>query len=314
MRFFSSLFAFPTTRRSVSRPAVRQARLQVEALDGRVLPSATPVFAAILDLPSKVQADDAGMRTKGPEKTGPKAHHQGHESLVVQGKQHGHSKLHKKKHGSTSTILAARLSVVVSPPVTPATPPVATPDAPVPVQQARGTELAVVASPGLAEIPLKLGTGGAPTYTLKFEDPAAGAIAPPNPINVSSFQLGTTNTTTIGANTGGAGAGKAKFDDLEVTMPVGDYSPLLFQALTGGSRYDQVTLTEWTSNGYGLRSAAATWTMYFVFVKSDQIQGASDGSNPIEEVHFAYGAIQESVGNNVASWSQVLNNDTHNVV
>jgi type VI protein secretion system component Hcp len=314
MRFFSSLFAIPATGRTVCRPAVRQTRLQVEALDGRVLPSAMPVFAGALDLLGKVQPADAATMTKspGPEKTGPKPHHQGHESFAVPLKQHGHSKLHKKKHRSSSTSLAATSLVVVPPPVTPATPPGLTPNTPVPVQQASRTELAAVPSPGQAEVSTKGGPGGPPTYTLQFEEPRNGAKSLAETINVSSFQFGATNPTTVSPATNGSRGVGAKFNDLDVTMPLGDYSPLLFQALTTGGHYGMVTLTEWATDLHGIRSAVATWTMYEVFVKSDQIQGASNGANPVEEVHFAYGAIQESVGKNVAIWNVLTNNDTLN--
>jgi hypothetical protein len=133
------------------------------------------------------------------------------------------------------------------------------------------------------------------------------------PIPVLSFQLGATNDLKAGSRSSGAESVKVQFDELDVTVPLGDYSPALFQSLTTGGHNLSVTLTESMLSqvglNKGLRQVVASWTMTTVFVVADQIKGdVSQAGRPIEELHFAYGAIKESVGGNSATWSVVNNN------
>src|SRR3954452_21728750 len=62
--------------------------------------------------------------------------------------------------------------------------------------------------------------------------PAAGESSPgPVTIAVAGFDFGFHDATTIGSATSGAGAGKATFNDLEVTAPLSPNSPVLLNAL-----------------------------------------------------------------------------------
>src|SRR4051794_30916466 len=93
------------------------------------------------------------------------------------------------------------------------------------------TAAAVVA--GLASAPM---AGAADDYFLKINgvsgDQVVGKVN--DAIQVSSFDLGAENDTTIGSATSGAGAGKATFNELTVTKSVDATSPVLFQKLGQG--------------------------------------------------------------------------------
>src|SRR5215207_5063911 len=53
-------------------------------------------------------------------------------------------------------------------------------------------------------------------------------------IAVQSFEWGVENTTTIGSTSGGAGTGKAQFNELTVVKNVDSTSPALFQRVGTG--------------------------------------------------------------------------------
>jgi type VI secretion system secreted protein Hcp len=332
-RFFSRLFAFPATRRTASRTAPPRARLQVEALDCRVLPSATPVLVGALGIPGNVQAPGVAemIEVQGRGEKVAQAHHHGHKLLRVHEEGHKLTKIHKDKHRLTKTLVPGPQASTAAPlpesaPVAPTaapSPPLAAPPADTLLAGQVGD--AATAPPnvaGQASLPSaletlsplkppKFSTTGPATYTLKLEQPGAGGAVPPSPIQLISFQFGATNPSTIGSATSGAGAGKVKFNELDVTMPVSDYSPILFENLAAGIHYGTVTLTEWKNDVHGSRVAVATWTMGTVLTTSDQITGASGTSDfPTEEVHFVYGQLKESVSNNVAVWSQIRNTAT----
>lgn len=60
---------------------------------------------------------------------------------------------------------------------------------------------------------------------------------PDQEIRLESFSWGVSNSATIGSQTGGAGAGKASFQDFSFTARAGEQSPLLFErAITGEAR------------------------------------------------------------------------------
>jgi type VI protein secretion system component Hcp len=300
------LFAFAATCRTATRPAARRTRLLVEVLDGRVLPSATPLLAGALALPGKMQAAGAEARTKGPglEKRMILVHHQAGNLHDLPTKAHNHAKNHKKKHGHSPTSLMGPLSQSV--PVTPA-------DSPS-VNQQTG-------------LPTTNGVLGPTTYTLTFQvddtskegNDASIMHSSPSPIEVLSFQFESSNPPTSDLGTTGAGMGKTKLGAMDVTLAVGDYSPTLFHAATSGAHFQTVTLTEWKGNGTGSRVATNTWTMAFVVVSTDQIQGTSNGpADPIEEIQINYDALRESVatpggksgGNTVATWNQATNDNS----
>jgi len=62
-------------------------------------------------------------------------------------------------------------------------------------------------------------------------------------INVDSFSWGVSNSSNIGSATGGAGAGKAQFQEFHVTMQTSKASPDLFKKCVTGSHFQKAVLT-----------------------------------------------------------------------
>src|SRR4051794_39194383 len=64
-----------------------------------------------------------------------------------------------------------------------------------------------------------------------------------NSLEIKEFSFGVENPTTIGSMSGGAGAGKAKFNEFNVKKAVDAASPLLFAACGQGCHFPEVTLS-----------------------------------------------------------------------
>src|SRR3954470_19839832 len=54
---------------------------------------------------------------------------------------------------------------------------------------------------------------------------------------IKSFSMGVENPTTIGSQTAGAGAGKAKFDELEIEKNVDSTTPQIWQRMAQGRHF-----------------------------------------------------------------------------
>ncbi|MEA2616491.1 MAG: type secretion system secreted protein Hcp, partial [Chloroflexota bacterium] len=60
-----------------------------------------------------------------------------------------------------------------------------------------------------------------------------------NEIELSGYNISAVHPVTQTSASGGAGAGKATFNDFSFTTPVSRVSPLLFQACAQGTRFNQ---------------------------------------------------------------------------
>jgi len=140
-------------------------------------------------------------------------------------------------------------------------------------------------------------------------------------LEVKEFSFGLENPTTIGSMSGGAGAGKAKFNEFNVKKNVDAASPKLFLACGMGCHFPTITLTVRKAGGQKLNYLSYTFKMVFV-TKIDWSGGAGEEA-PDEDVTFVYGAMkivytpQDAKGNPARpvdmSWSQVTNQPTLDV-
>ena len=138
-------------------------------------------------------------------------------------------------------------------------------------------------------------------------------------IEVQAFAFGIENPTTIGSTSGGAGAGKAKFDELAITKSVDTASPILFEAAAQGVHFPQMLLK--------IRKAGSTsqpdyliYDFRMVFVTKIEWTGGGGGDAPEEMVTLVYGAMEISYapqsatgafGNPIIKdWSQITNTPT----
>src|SRR3954470_21443206 len=61
-------------------------------------------------------------------------------------------------------------------------------------------------------------------------------------IAIKAFSYGVENVTTISSQTGGAGTGKAKFNELEIEKDVDSTSPQIFAALARGQHFNGIEI------------------------------------------------------------------------
>lgn len=136
---------------------------------------------------------------------------------------------------------------------------------------------------------------------VKFEKPAQGAMAVVGEskdaamkdwIEVKSISFGAEHPVTIGSAYGGAGSGKATFDEIVIEKAVDSTSPALFAAVCTGGHYEQITIAFRKAGGAG-KAAMPYYGIIckMVFIKS-LVHTASGGEDPSEMLKLAVGAIQ----------------------
>src|SRR5262249_33768952 len=83
-----------------------------------------------------------------------------------------------------------------------------------------------------------------PALTLELQSDSGASVLAPVSVALDAFHFGFRNPVTIGSATGGAGAGRASFDELEVTTALAGNSPQLLAALLSGTHYQKALLTQ----------------------------------------------------------------------
>lgn len=115
-----------------------------------------------------------------------------------------------------------------------------------------------------------------------------------NEIELSGYNLGAVHPINQGSATGGAGAGKATFNDFSfTTASVSKVTPILFQACAQGTRYNQAVVTvRKAGSGPGARVDYLTITMGTVFISSFITGGPSGDAAPHDEIRLSYGSLK----------------------
>src|SRR3546814_5722725 len=140
---------------------------------------------------------------------------------------------------------------------------------------------------------------------LIFENPGSGGIAitgetmdedmkKKKAFEIKQFSFGFTNTVNIGSQSGGAGAGKATFEDFSVQKNTHSGSPRLFRTCCSGGPYGDVTLILRRSGGGRSKSGAPFLSFKFklVAVTSVNWEGSEGDDVPGETVVFEYDALK----------------------
>jgi type VI secretion system secreted protein Hcp len=117
----------------------------------------------------------------------------------------------------------------------------------------------------------------------------AGITPAGQAISVDGYSWGVENQTTIGSATSGAGAGKAKFQDLQIVKKVDEVSTALFKAAATGQHAATGTLKLYKGESKG-GQPYMTYTLKTVFVSSLS-QSGSGGEVPNEQVQLVVGAV-----------------------
>ena len=114
--------------------------------------------------------------------------------------------------------------------------------------------------------------GTATAYQLQLTQAIAGTTEIKDAIVVDSFSFGVENPTTIGSATGGAGAGKIKFNEFEINKKIDNASPVLFKQAASGAHYKKAVLT---LRNAGDKDPYMTYTMETVFITKIDHSGGS---------------------------------------
>jgi type VI secretion system secreted protein Hcp len=141
-----------------------------------------------------------------------------------------------------------------------------------------------------------------------FEKPGAGNPIPkgesldsvygkdgkaPNPsFEIKDFSFGVENPSTIGSATGGAGAGKIKFNEFTIKKTTDQASPAFFKNCCSGAHYDSVTIEMRKSGGSKELSGTAFLRFKFGVVFTTKIDWSGPGDEgPEESITFVYGKL-----------------------
>jgi type VI secretion system secreted protein Hcp len=137
-------------------------------------------------------------------------------------------------------------------------------------------------------------------------------------MNVQSFSWKVTNTISFGSASGGAGAGKANFSDITLTVPVDSSLPALSIAVARGDVFQKALLTDtWTNatgNLVGLRDGFTN--VYITSVEQDSGSGGPGSGGPTatvtlkaEQSGWSYFATGDTTTTPTSTqgWSQLTN-------
>ena len=136
-------------------------------------------------------------------------------------------------------------------------------------------------------------------------------------IEIQAFAFGIETPVTIGSASGRAGAGKAKFNQLDITKGVDSASTALFEATAQGVYFPQVLLKIRKSGGGTTRHDYLIYDFRIVFVSKVEWTGGGGADVPEEAVTLVYGALGVSYARQtvdgtlgppmLASWSEITN-------
>ena len=113
-------------------------------------------------------------------------------------------------------------------------------------------------------------------------------------LTVLSFSFGASNPVSIGSATGGGGAGKVSFSDLNVMVQMDTSTAQLLQMMSAGGHVDKATLVVRKAGSDPKKASAPyyTVTMENVFCSSLQISGSGGGDDlPTVSFSLAFGKI-----------------------
>lgn len=137
----------------------------------------------------------------------------------------------------------------------------------------------------------------------------------PNAIEVNAFSFGASNPS--GPRSGGGGAGKVSFSDLNITKSLDKASPMLYLRTANGQHVDQVKLFVRKNDAKGAPVDYYMVTLVDVIVTSTTTSGTSGGDRPTESVTLNFAKIgftykpqkpDGSFGTAIVSgWDVVLN-------
>ena len=135
---------------------------------------------------------------------------------------------------------------------------------------------------------------------------------------IKDFSFGVENPTTIGSATGGAGAGKIKFNEFQIKKTSDKASPVFFKNCATGEHFKSIVLKVMKVDKKGMETPFFTYALETVFTTKIDWSGPGD-EGPEESITFVYGKLtltyhaQDSDGAGAGdvsySWDQVTNRE-----
>lgn len=113
-------------------------------------------------------------------------------------------------------------------------------------------------------------------------------------IELKGYHFGIENTLNISSSSGGAGAGKARFEELIVTKQVDQLSPALFSVCALGGHFEEVKLVLRKSGAEAGKTAVPYLTYTFKMVAVSSVKWTTSNADDVAEEHvtLAFGAMQ----------------------
>src|SRR5262245_36647535 len=149
----------------------------------------------------------------------------------------------------------------------------------------------------------------APSLDGESQDPTF-----PKAIEISEFNWGIENPITIGSATGGAGTGKAKFEEVQIKKTPDASSAGLMMALGKGVAIPNAwIIVRKAGDGTTAGKPYLQYRLNRVYVTKIDVSNSSGDDTPTENVTLAVGAIQQSylkqgtTAPMVTGWDQVTN-------
>lgn len=145
---------------------------------------------------------------------------------------------------------------------------------------------------------------------------------PNKAFEIKDFSFGVENPTTIGSATGGAGAGKIKFNEFVIKKTTDKASPAFFKNCCTGSHYPTVIIEMRKAGGDPTSAGKPFLRFKFDIVFTTKIDWSGPGDEgPEESITFVYGkmgvkyTVQAPTGTQAAGppffagWDQVTNKE-----
>jgi type VI secretion system secreted protein Hcp len=164
-------------------------------------------------------------------------------------------------------------------------------------------------------------TGKATQPTGESTDNWMGMSSSYKAMEIKSFSFGVAQAETSGSATGGASAGKAKFEEFSIEKFVDQASVPIYNACTAGAHFPSVMLAIRKSGGSNLLYLQYIFRQ--VFVTSIGWSGGGGEESPSETIKFKFGAMgiqyvrqkADGTGDSPVQgmWNQIANNPTLNV-
>jgi type VI secretion system secreted protein Hcp len=136
-------------------------------------------------------------------------------------------------------------------------------------------------------------------------------------ISATELSWGIENPVTIGSSSGGAGAGKAKFEELEIKKLVDASSPGLMMAVGRGAPIPTASIM--IRKDAGKMNTAIQYSLKNVFITKIDTSASAGDDGVYETLTLRVGSIQQryvqtrptgALNPIIAGWDQVTNNQT----